>query len=176
MQTETEAERKLRHREYSRAYRKAHPEECRAYSKTYQKAHLEARRARARARHKAHPEAHHAWGRAWRKAHPEVVAAHDRAYREAHPGAVRIKEQRRQARKRGLPNTLTAAEWAAIQAAFKHKCAYCGRKIKLTIDHVLSLKMGGGTVAFNTLPACQSCNSIKHTGPPPKPVNLAMGI
>ena len=60
----------------------------------------------------------------------------------------------------------------ALQLAFDHRCAYCDRRRKgrLTQDHVTPLSKGGSHTASNIVPACASCNSRKHTGPPLRPV------
>ncbi len=42
-----------------------------------------------------------------------------------------------------------------------HRCAYCGRQAKLTIDHVISLSMGGEDSVDNMVGACENCNKLK---------------
>lgn len=59
-------------------------------------------------------------------------------------------------------NPLTAAEWLAILQAAKHRCHYCRKKRKLTIDHVIPLSKGGQHTRMNVVPACQPCNSQKR--------------
>ena len=44
-----------------------------------------------------------------------------------------------------------------------HKCAYCHKNKKLTIDHVVSLRMGGADDVDNMVGACDKCNSVKGT-------------
>mgnify|MGYP001617551454 CR=1 FL=1 len=80
---------------------------------------------------------------------------------------------RRRARKAYAPiNDLSAAQWREIQAAYAHRCAYCGKRAKghLTQDHITPLIKGGNHTASNVLPACRSCNARKWTGPSPVPV------
>lgn len=73
---------------------------------------------------------------------------------------------RRRALRLALPppmNTLTAAEWVEIQAAYGNACAYCGRSDRpLTRDHIVPLSKGGHHVKDNIAPACRSCNSRKN--------------
>lgn len=45
---------------------------------------------------------------------------------------------------------------------FNGECAYCGSKVKLTLDHFIPITKGGSDVQGNLLPACGSCNSKKH--------------
>jgi len=59
-------------------------------------------------------------------------------------------------------NPLTADEWAEILREHDHHCRYCGKKAKLTIDHVIPLTKGGEHSQDNVVPACQSCNSKKR--------------
>jgi 5-methylcytosine-specific restriction endonuclease McrA len=44
---------------------------------------------------------------------------------------------------------------------FNGECAYCGNKVKLSLDHFIPLTKGGSDVKGNLLPACLSCNSSK---------------
>lgn len=184
---------------YMRAWRAAHAEELRAYYVAYHIANAEKRRAQVRAWREAHPEqcraydvAHleesRGYSRAWRKAHPEEARTMGAAYRATHREEERVKaaawsaahpesrldaERRRRARKANAPiNDFTAAQWRALQEAFSHRCAYCGKRAKghLTQDHVEPLSKGGSHTLSNIVPACRSCNSRKHTGPPLVPV------
>ncbi|MGH2534073.1 MAG: HNH endonuclease [Thermomicrobiales bacterium] len=50
-----------------------------------------------------------------------------------------------------------------MREAHHHRCAYCGVDGKLTMDHGVSLSKGGRHTISNIVPACQSCNSRKHT-------------
>ena len=44
---------------------------------------------------------------------------------------------------------------------FDHRCAYCGKKRTLTMDHVVSINDDGSTNADNIVPCCANCNSSK---------------
>lgn len=140
----------------------------------------EQRLADSRKWHKAHAERSHALSlrsaRKWQLGHPEEYKEHQRLYRERHPEKLQVSAQRRRALARNLPCTLTDSQWAAICAAYKFRCAYCGKKVKLTQDHVLPLSKGGGTVAENIVPACKSCNSRKSARLPSKPVKLVLAL
>jgi len=43
----------------------------------------------------------------------------------------------------------------------KFRCAYCGAKDILTIDHVIPVSRGGKTTFDNCVASCKSCNSNK---------------
>ena len=135
------------------------PEERKAYNKAYHAAHAEERKA-------------------YLAAHAEETKARAKAYFAAHPEVRKVIAQRRRARKAALPATLLAAEWQSIKTAYRNRCAYCGvketKQKQLTQDHVIPVARGGGYVRENIVPACQSCNSSKHTKLPLKPVPLVL--
>ncbi len=59
-------------------------------------------------------------------------------------------------------NDLTAAQWAAIQAAWGG-CAYCGKNGgAMQKDCVQPLSRGGRYTLTNVVPACRSCNASKR--------------
>ena len=176
-------------RAYQVTWRADHRDEENARSATWRATNPELAKASVAAWRAANPEQHRANLVAWRKANPEKKKAIDAVYRAnnreeikarraTHPEASRIAGTRYAARKKGLPATLTVEQWGAIQAAYKYRCAYCGKKESkkrpLTQDHVIPLSKDGGTTADNIVPACTSCNSKKRTGLPPKPVKLVL--
>ena len=103
-----------------------------------------------------------------RKMPPEVEAAHRRQkYRVYYcSDKGKANKKRKETKRRLILNghtpstmTLTLEEWRKIKAAYHDKCAYCHRDLmQTTIDHVVPVSQGGGHVAENVVPACQSCN------------------
>lgn len=68
------------------------------------------------------------------------------------------------ARSLGLPARLTFAEWKYLMDKSGGICLRCERYVgleKLTLDHIIPLSAGGGTVLENVEPVCKSCNSSK---------------
>jgi 5-methylcytosine-specific restriction endonuclease McrA len=58
-------------------------------------------------------------------------------------------------------NDLTAAQWAALRAAWGG-CAYCGAtSASLQRDCVLAISRGGRYTLGNVVPVCRSCNASK---------------
>ncbi len=109
--------------------------------------------------------------RCWQKAHPEKKSIQNKRWQAAHPEVMRTIEQRRRARKRALPATLTAQEWDDLKAKFDYRCAYCGKawfEIEgvLEQEHVIPVTRGGAYTADNIVPACKSCNSKKGNRTP----------
>lgn len=58
--------------------------------------------------------------------------------------------------------SLTDAEWKYIVHYFNNECAYCGKKEKLTFEHVVPFSKGGSFGKENIIPACPTCNSSKN--------------
>ena len=58
----------------------------------------------------------------------------------------------------------TQQQWEYLKAAYNYTCNMCGIKepeIKLTKDHIISVKNGGSNDIGNLQPLCRHCNSIK---------------
>ena len=74
---------------------------------------------------------------------------------------------RRIARIRGLPHTLTAAEWRRTLDHFVYRCAYCGKECDpLQQDHFIPVAKGGSYTKDNIIPACSTCNNGKNASAP----------
>ena len=156
-------------RAYGHAYRAANHEKI----LTQRRAYEATRRKRLRAYQPANPERKRLCNAAYYAAHREAMRRRARTYRQTHPEAGPTHRRQRRAAKLHAPvNNLTHAQWGEIQAAYDHRCVYCGtrRKGHLTQDHLTPLSKGGGHTASNVVPACASCNSKKYTGPPLTPV------
>lgn len=84
----------------------------------------------------------------WSKKNPAyyALAAHNRRALAAKAGRMVTREQ-----------------WDVIVEVYRCRCAYCGAKAKLTVDHVVALSKGGTHAPANLAPACKSCNSKKGT-------------
>jgi HNH endonuclease len=54
-----------------------------------------------------------------------------------------------------------------------HACRYCGRQapdVKLTVDHVIPVTLGGGDDPRNLVTACTECNAGKSSIAPDQPI------
>lgn len=56
---------------------------------------------------------------------------------------------------------VTVDDWKKVLNSFNHRCAYCGKRGDMTIDHVLPLSRGGRHCVANLVPACLRCNLSK---------------
>jgi 5-methylcytosine-specific restriction endonuclease McrA len=79
------------------------------------------------------------------------------------PEKVTEYNHRRLAKKTGNGGRITAKEWKELCDKYGNKCLCCKRSdLKLTLDHVMPLALGGKNVVENAQPLCQTCNSKKH--------------
>ena len=149
---------------------------CRACTNAYQhdryvknKKAINAHRVTLR---QMNPEKSQQYAHQWYLRNIDKVAKQSKAYKNAHPDKVTAWQNKRRATLQlALINDLTSQDWQDIKVAFKFCCAYCGRKLqRLTQDHITPLSKGGNHTKSNVVPACQSCNSRKNSGPPRKPV------
>ena len=73
-------------------------------------------------------------------------------------------QTRRELRKKGNGGSHTLKEWEDLKAKYNHTCPCCKRsepEVKLTIDHILPISMGGLDSTDNIQPLCSKCNGKK---------------
>ena len=73
----------------------------------------------------------------------------------------RLRKNRRKARKKQLPATLTAAEWADTLECFEYGCAYCGAPWEHQ-DHLVPVAKNGGYVRENVVPRRIYCTRWEY--------------
>jgi 5-methylcytosine-specific restriction endonuclease McrA len=95
-------------------------------------------------------------------------AAYARHWRAANSRSLAVTRHRRRAIIYGTARhaRLSVAEWHNILKRYGHRCAYCRRKARLEIDHVVPVSRGGRHTAKNVVPCCRSCNSSKSSRTP----------
>ena len=131
-------------KEINRNWKKTHPKQHYQHQKNWVNTHEDKARQVSRSWRERNPE----YGRDWRKNNRDKIQNY---------------EQKRRARLAEVGGDLTVDEWEAIQEYFGHKCLCCGREdVKLTIDHVLPISLGGSHTADNIQPLCGPCNSSKR--------------
>jgi len=105
----------------------------------------------------------------YRKAHPEKVRAATESHRIAFPEKYIEYRANRRARKRNAPgNGIPASAILELTKLQNGKCAYCGEKKLLTLDHIEPLATGGAHDVSNAQMVCKSCNSSKGAKDPYK--------
>jgi hypothetical protein len=160
----------------SKQYRESHAEELAIKKKQYYEANKEKVLQQHKEYYKNHLEDWRNNSKEWRKNNPEALRKHTRLRYERHKehmlsvsknwkdnnkDKVIIQDQRREAKKRSLPATLTVKQWHEIVNAFDGKCAYCGEEKPLTQDHFIPVSKNGGYTKENIIPSCLSCNCSK---------------
>lgn len=153
-------------RVYYRAWRAANQDKLRDDKQRWKDENRERSRksnrisaAKARA---ADPERFRETARRWQSKNPEKKREALRKWQAAH-GADSTAARRSQTRANG--GKITGDEWALLKAKYDYTCLCCGRKepeIKLTLDHVIPIVLGGKNIISNAQPLCRSCNCQKH--------------
>lgn len=138
-------------RERFRDYRDAHRDKFKEYEKKRYAIHGPKRRELSRlvtARHKQRD--------------PEGYAEASRRRGRIHAPTARF---RRKTRLSAVRCDFTREQWEQIKAFYANRCAFCGKKTKLTMDHVTPISKGGEHTAANIIPLCLPCNSSKKDRP-----------
>ncbi len=138
---------------YIKQWRAANPEKAKALLQKWRSENpLRVREHAARVNCK-NPQKNRDRMMAWVKAHPDLHRAHGR---------------NRRARAAKAEGHHTAADIAAILAAQKRRCAYCGVGIArgFCVDHIRPLARGGSNWPSNLQLTCKPCNSRKHAKDP----------
>lgn len=106
----------------------------------------------------------------WNKKNREKKAVYDKEYRKTHKNQFKVypssyrKAHRAtyRARLRNAKGSFTKEQWESLCKKCLWRCLCCGKKKKLTADHVVPLSKGGSNYIHNIQPLCHSCNSKKH--------------
>lgn len=154
-------------KEKSRAYRKENAEEIRERERLRQAANRDKILLQRKARYQANLEANREKLRLAsakeREQHPERQKARSRKFKANNKEKVNADTHKRRARLKGGGGTYTRAEWNALLDRYNHTCPACGSTgIRLTVDHVVPIQLGGSNTVDNLQPLCKSCNSRKH--------------
>lgn len=147
-------------REECRAYHEAHREERRQYSRQWRASlSLDERKEfdrKNREKHREERAAHRReWGIAtgykWHRVNPEGQAA---------------KNARRRVKILQAEGTYTDADVRRLTKKQGGRCACCGQKKRLEVDHIQPLAKGGSNWPSNLQMLCKPCNSKKAAKDP----------
>lgn len=78
-------------------------------------------------------------------------------YKKQHRNSQRTRNKRLKENTRDFND----ADWNFCKNFFNNQCAYCGKKDKLTHDHLIPLYKNGKSIPKNIIPVCHTCNNIK---------------
>lgn len=141
-----------------------------AYMRARYHANIEENRARLREQgrrwREANRERERQRCREWAAANPDASKAIKRKYRQRHPEAGRRSMQIRRCRLKGAVGFYRLEDIHRIQKAQKGKCACCGKRAELHIDHIVPISRGGSNWPRNIQLLCKPCNSRKHAKDP----------
>jgi 5-methylcytosine-specific restriction endonuclease McrA len=76
-----------------------------------------------------------------------------------------LNSHRRRARVQGVGGNYNIQEWIGLKIQFNSACALCKKsepQIKLTVDHIVPISLGGSNDISNIRPLCKSCNSKQY--------------
>jgi 5-methylcytosine-specific restriction endonuclease McrA len=154
-------------KEKDRRWRAKNPDKIRAKSaRRRSPENLESTKAKCRARYQISKDKMIASMRKWREANRDKAKAATEDWMARNPEKVRANVRRRRARKNGAVDHCTAEEITALRAKVGHKCAWCGKIGKTTVDHIKPLSKGGSDSIRNIQFLCRPCNSMKGAKDP----------
>lgn len=93
----------------------------------------------------------------------ERILANNKRWSLANPQASQAYSTNRRARKLQASGSFTKDQFIDLCEQYEQLCAYCGKKDKLTVDHIVPLSRGGSNYIENIAPACGKCNARKYT-------------
>lgn len=156
-------------REIDRVYHEANREQRLVVLRAYAAKNAVRANARAKTWREQNPERYRALMKASvarrrekYAANPEPHREHRRRYGRRHPERVRAMNQQRRARKLAATGFYTADEWMRLCRWFGMKCLCCGKRRRLTVDHVVPFSQGGTNMIENIQPLCIACNCSKR--------------
>lgn len=167
------------HNQFMRNHYQEHKEEYSARATVYYPQNKESYKRRGKRRYSEKKELIQTQGKQWHSANKETVNARRKKryhqnpaieiektqqYASAHPEKIQVYNYNKNERRRNAKGRFTPQEWIALKAYCNNTCLCCGRsepEIKLTIDHIIPLILGGSNTIDNIQPLCKSCNSSK---------------
>lgn len=133
-------------RAQQRAYRATNPDKISHYNRTYRQNNLEKVKSLQQI---------------WYIANFDKVSEQQRVYRQNNPDVIRAKSHRRRTRLKNNGGSCTGAQLRDLRITQNHQCAYCQRRVKLNIEHIVPVKRGGSSDISNICWACRRCNLNK---------------
>ncbi len=100
--------------------------------------------------------------KSWRLRNKDREKQTRKVWRERNHLKLAIDSSNRRARIKGVTGRITKTEWINLCERYKNKCLCCGREdMKLTIDHIVPISLGGLNIISNIQPLCSYCNNSK---------------
>jgi len=127
------------------------PQKYREYMREYYYKNLDKQRASRRKSTKK-----------YRLKYPERSKVSSARYKKENPDKIRAILNARRTRQTQAGGSFTEKEWNILCKKCKSRCACCGKRRRLTVDHIIPVSKGGTSDISNIQPLCQSCNSKKR--------------
>lgn len=145
--------------------------ECRkSYARRWYEANREKEIQRSSKWNRENPDKVASNMRKCRERRPDHYKEYQKQYRKENPALYAASDcKKRSIRRSAIDKTkhkLTTRELASLKKQAKGICYYCGKKSKLTLDHIIPLSRGGTHSRDNVLFACNSCNCSKGAKDP----------
>jgi 5-methylcytosine-specific restriction endonuclease McrA len=146
-------------KKYKALWAKQNPEKMKASQKKYNK--TQKAKERWRRYGEKHREERNAYSREYHKNHRKHYNEVHRKWVGKNKDKARHIDRKQHARRKQAIGSHTLEEWNEIKKAQNYRCAKCGKKKKLTIDHIIPLSKGGTHYRDNIQALCKSCNCKK---------------
>lgn len=101
----------------------------------------------------------------WRKLHPEEAKENRRKWNRENSEKNKISHLNNKIKREKCDGKFTVKEWIEKKKEYNFTCPACGKKepdIKLSVDHINPLILGGTNYIENIQPLCIPCNSRKN--------------
>jgi hypothetical protein len=102
--------------------------------------------------------------RDWYSKNKDAAIKRMKRWFKNNPGKRMTYSHTRRARKIGDGGKITPTEWNELKERYNYTCLCCKRRepeIRLSLDHVKPLVIGGSNTIGNAQPLCRPCNSRK---------------
>lgn len=129
-----------------REYTRTHKEQNAKHARKYDETHRRQRQIKHRIWYAQNTEKARAASRLWGKRNPEKRAANYNRYR------TRLNDN---------GGSYTHEQFKKLCAYYQYRCLACGKRKRLTADHVIPVSKGGIGDISNIQPLCHSCNASK---------------
>lgn len=160
---ERHPERKEKDRLLGKQYREINREEILEYKRAYRKDNKGKEREYAKANRENINKISREWQTKYREENREDHRRKQKEHRERNPHVYTAKYHRRRTRKTDAGGSYSRQEWIELLDKYSNRCLCCGRNdLKLTVDHVIPVSLGGTSNIDNLQPLCQKCNSSKN--------------
>ena len=139
------------------------PKKKKQYDLDYYEKHRKKLIDRAKKHYVSHKESRLKYIAQWQKDNADKHRAYTAKYQKSHREQYNTYYQVRRTRLEGTGGSYTSQQWEGLMNKCHKKCLCCGRRRRLTADHVVPVSKGGTSSVGNIQPLCGPCNSSKGT-------------